>query len=74
MKDIKINIKEHIEFNSTNKERMELINFILTELTTWSDYEKFLKGEIKKLKEKEIEFQNDARLIESYNTIIKSKL
>lgn len=74
MKDIKINVRDYIEFNTTHKEKVDLINYILFELTSSSDYQKFIKEHLKGLLQTELENKNDARLIEAYKTIISSKL
>ena len=74
MKDIRINIKEHIEFNTSDKEKEELVDFILFELMSSNQYQKIIKRHLNDLLDSEIEHKNDARLIEAYKTIINSKL
>jgi predicted ribosome quality control (RQC) complex YloA/Tae2 family protein len=74
MLEAKINIKDFIEFQTTHKERIELVNFILHELTTNSEYIKWLREELKSLLEVEMEYQKDAKLISAYKTILETKL
>ena len=48
-------INEIVEFELTSKERLELVNYILYELTTDSELEKFTKKFIKDYNESELE-------------------
>ena len=48
-------INEIVEFSLTNKERLELVNYILYELTTQKELDKFTKKFIKDYEESNLE-------------------
>jgi len=72
MINIKLNLKELIEFDCTKKEKIQLAKYILSELLTTKEHDKFLKQLLEEELEYRMEFKQNTDIINAHNILIKN--